>query len=323
MKQHLLPITVFCFFAIAAHAQSPCDPKVYQGTATYYTSLDDATGTARSGNCSFVNDDVKPYYGAAYTPVYDNSNFCGVCAEVTGKKGTQIIEIVDQCPTCKVDGDIDLSPAAFKVIIGDLSIGTGNITWHVVACPLTGKNVRVVTQGSNQWYAKVIIEQHVNKINKVEIKNGNDWVNMKRTQDNGWENSSTISIAGNTQVRVTDVYGEQVVVDGVEIASGTNKTFTGTSNFKPCTIASVEDALAANNILLYPNPACESIVVDGVINFQKINVFNTMGELVMTTKVNPSKNTLRMNLSNLKTGIYTMQFVSGSNAQVMKKFAKQ
>ncbi len=322
MKNLFLSLFAFSCFAVAANAQSNCNSTVYsQGSATYYTLLDDAAGTARSGNCSFVNNDIKPYYGAMYTPIYDNSNYCGVCVEVTGIKGTQIIQIVDQCPSCHVDGDIDLSPAAFQAIVGDLSIGKSTISWKAVACPLAGKNIRVSTQGSNQWYAKVIIEQHVNKIKAVEIYNSSSWQSMVRGTDNGWT-ASGISIPGNTQVRITDIFDEQVVVDGVEIASGTNKTFTGTSNFKPCITTSLEVVSAVRNIQVYPNPASDLIIIDDVEGIQMVNVYNILGELVMTKPINASQNKLMMEISTLETGIYTLHFITRNNVQAVKKVAK-
>jgi expansin len=322
MKNNLLSLLTLSCFVVVANAQSNCNSTVYsQGSATYYTLLDDAAGTARSGNCSFVNNDIKPYYGAMYTPIYDNSNYCGVCVEVTGKKGTQIIQIVDQCPSCQVVGDIDLSPAAFKATIGELSIGKATISWKAVACPLAGKNIRVSTQGSNQWYAKVIIEQHVNKIKAVEIFNSGSWKALTREPDNGWT-STGISISGNTQVRITDIFNEQVVVDGVEIASETNKTFTGTSNFKPCNTASVDAINAVRNIQIYPNPAGDLITIDDLAGIQMVNVYTTLGELVMTTQINPSQGKLLMDISTLGAGIYTLHFTTRNNVQTVKKIVK-
>lgn len=322
MKKHLLSLLGLSCFVIAANAQSNCNSKVYsQGSATFYDLLDIAAGTARSGNCSFVNNDVKPYYGAMYTPVYDNANYCGVCVEVTGQKGTQIIQIVDQCPTCHVEGDIDLSPAAFELIVGQLTIGKGNISWKAVACPIAGKNIRVSTQGSNQWYAKVIIEQHTNKIKAVDIYNSGSWKSMARGADNGWTTSG-VSIPGNTQVRVTDIFDEQVVIDGVEIASGTNKTFTGTSNFKPCITTSVETASVERNIQIYPNPASDAIMIDDIKGIQLVNVYNTLGELVMSKQLNPSQEKIMMDISTLGAGLYTLHFTTQNNVQAVKKIAK-
>jgi expansin (peptidoglycan-binding protein) len=322
MKNHFFSLFALSCLVVAANAQSNCNSKVYsQGSATYYTLLDDAAGTARSGNCSFVNNDIKPYYGAMYTPVYDNSNYCGVCVEVTGKKGTQIIQIVDQCPSCQVEGDIDLSPAAFQLIVGDLSIGKSTISWKAVACPLAGKNIRVTTQGSNQWYAKVIIEQHVNKIKGVDIYNSGSWKSLVREADNGWTTSG-VSIPGNTQVRITDIFNEQIVVDGVEIASGTNKTFAGTSNFKPCITTSLDEISAVRNIQIYPNPASDLILIDDVQDIQMVNVYNTLGELVMAKQTNPSQNKFMMDISTLATGIYTLHFTTRNNVQAIKRIAK-
>ncbi|HSH64231.1 MAG TPA: T9SS type A sorting domain-containing protein, partial [Bacteroidia bacterium] len=124
------------------------------------------------------------------------------------------------------------------------------------------------------------------------------------------------------QVRVTDIFGEQVIVDGVEIASGTNKMFTGTSNFKPCITTSVGVIAEAGNIQIYPNPASDFILIDDVKDIQMVNVYNALGELVMIRQINPSQNKLMMDISTLETGIYTMHFTMHNQVQVIKKIAK-
>ncbi|CAF4322269.1 unnamed protein product, partial [Rotaria sordida] len=39
------------------------------------------------------------------------------------------VRVVDRCPGCPYGG-LDLSPAAFQRIVGDLSQGVGQVTWE-------------------------------------------------------------------------------------------------------------------------------------------------------------------------------------------------
>ncbi|CAF0852381.1 unnamed protein product [Rotaria sordida] len=58
----------------------------------------------------------------------NRNSLCNKLANVVGPKGSVTVKIVDKCPGCHY-GDLDLSEPAFKVVIGDLDIGRGQITW--------------------------------------------------------------------------------------------------------------------------------------------------------------------------------------------------
>ncbi len=319
MKKQVLLLSCVLLCSVLLKAQSSCNATVYTGDGTFYIDAEAPGSATATFNCSFTNSNIKPYYGAMNNTQYATADYCGTCVELTGKagtKGTQIIEIVDKCPECLV-GDIDLSNQAFLAIFGDLGIGRAKMDWHEVACPWSTTPLNITTQGSNQWYAKVIIAKHKNKINKVEIYDTytSKWVNMTRGMDNGWVNATAISIPGNTQIRITDVFNQQVVVSSVEIASGVNKTFQGTSNFSPCLSTDIADYETVRKVSIYPNPATDAVVFDDVQGIKTINIYNLLGELVHVEVLPGGASKAQISISGLAAGSYTVQ-LSNSNAVV-------
>ncbi|CAF1383113.1 unnamed protein product [Rotaria sordida] len=59
----------------------------------------------------------------------NNNPLCNREIEVSGPRGTARVRVVDRCPGCPYGG-LDLSPAAFQRIVGDLSQGVGQVTWE-------------------------------------------------------------------------------------------------------------------------------------------------------------------------------------------------
>ncbi|MCX6182394.1 MAG: expansin EXLX1 family cellulose-binding protein [Bacteroidetes bacterium] len=322
MKQYLQCISIALFYAAQMNAQSSCDGTVYSGDGTYYIDAEAPASQSSLFNCSFKHPEIKPYYGAMNNTQYATADYCGACVELTGNvgtKGTQIIEIVDKCPECLV-GDIDLSTQAFLAVFGDLVIGRANMSWHEVACPWSTAPVNITTQGSNQWYAKLIIAKHKNRINKVEMYSGSSWVNLIRSSDNGWVGS--VNVTGLTQVRITDIFGQQLIVDNVEVASGIVKTFQGTSNFTPCLSTDIANYEAVRNVSIYPNPASEGVVFDDMQGIKMISIYNLMGDLVYEESQPGGASRVNLSLLNLSSGSYIVKLSNGSEVVYTNKLIK-
>lgn len=307
------------------HAQSNCAPEVYSsGQATYYLLLEQG----RIGNCTFINDSVKPYYAALATGMYNGpggsepGKWCGACVEVTGQRGTEIVQIVDQCPTCENSfQDLDLSPQAFEAIVGPLSQGIGPLSWHEVPCPRFNKPIYVIIQGSNQWYGKVIVAGHNNRIGRVEIKNGTVWEDMERGEDNGWVKGNLGGL-NSYDVRITDIFGEQVTVTGVDLRVGDGMVM-GDSNFDPCVVASSTDFAAYQFIEQYPNPVEDRINFSGVSGISNIQILNAHGASVADKILSSSSDELSINTTDLTMGLYFVQFKKDGAVVHRSKFVKE
>lgn len=191
------------------------------GEATYY----DADGT---GNCSF--DASSDLMVAAMNGVdYNTAAWCGACLEVTGPNGTVVVRVVDQCPEC-AHGDLDLSPQAFERI-APLIEGRVAITWHEVACDVTGPIEYHFKDGANQWWTAVQIRNHRYPIGKVEAQQDGAWRAIPRVDYNYFVESSGLG-PGPYALRVTDTRGH--VIEDAAIALGDNVTRAGTSQFPLC-----------------------------------------------------------------------------------------
>jgi expansin (peptidoglycan-binding protein) len=292
-----------------------CPTASYSGEATYYNLLDQGN----IGNCTFDNDKIKPYYGAMSTPTYNTAATCGACYEVTGDVGTRVIQIVDQCPTCTGGEDIDLGPQAFQEIVGPLSIGRAAITYFEVPCPWGTDPIDVIIQGSNAYYGKVIIARHINRINQVEINNGGVWQDMVRGEDNGWVKGSLGGFSS-YDIRITDIYGEEIIVEGVDLSIG-DGTVQGTSNFTPCTITGSREVIA-QHVTVFPNPATERLVVEGVLPNQTLEIIDRYGKVRYTQAVKESEGKVTLAVAGLEQGLYVLKYSDQDGNLGTKTFIK-
>lgn len=87
-------------------------PQFYQDNystqATYYTTYNNGAcgfGTPADSNVTAINSST-----------YDNISLCGAYIEVIGDKGTATVKVVDICPTCLYNDQLDLSDVVFNAI---------------------------------------------------------------------------------------------------------------------------------------------------------------------------------------------------------------
>ncbi|CAF0821631.1 unnamed protein product [Rotaria sordida] len=102
----------------------------FKGEATHYSV---SVGFTACGTMHSDSEYIAALNSAQFDPHTPNGNpnrnsLCNKLANVVGPKGSVTVKIVDKCPGCHY-GDLDLSEPAFKVVIGDLGIGRGQITW--------------------------------------------------------------------------------------------------------------------------------------------------------------------------------------------------
>src|SRR5262249_5621886 len=162
MMRWLAPIALIgCSGSGSSTPVGSCDqaPPEESGQGTYYA----ADGT---GNCGFDASPNDLMVAAMNAADYDNAAWCGACLEVTGPMGKVTIRVVDQCPGC-AHGDLDLSPQAFQVL-SPLAAGRIAITWHEVACSVTGPIAYHFKDGANAYWTAIQIRNHRYPIASVE-----------------------------------------------------------------------------------------------------------------------------------------------------------
>jgi expansin (peptidoglycan-binding protein) len=190
---------------------------------TYY----DATG---AGNCSFDPSPGDLLVAALNAPDYAHAAWCGACLAVTGPLGEVIVRIVDQCPGCK-HGDLDLSREAFARIAA-LSAGRVAITWHEVACPVTGPIGYQLKAGSNADWVAFQIRNHRYAIEGLEARGASGGYQAIARADYNYFVADKGLGAGPFSVRVTAVHGH--VLDDAAIALGSDVTRAGSAQLATC-----------------------------------------------------------------------------------------
>lgn len=198
-------------------------PVPATGEGTYY----DADG---SGNCSFDPTPSDLLVAAMNAVDYGTADWCGACVEVQGPTGTVTVRIVDQCPGC-AKGDLDLSQEAFSKV-SPLSAGRVPITWHMVACNVSGPIAYHWKDGANANWAAIQIRNHRYPIASVAATDtSGTFQNLGRVEYNYFIEPAGLG-AGPYSLRVTDTRGH--IIDDTNIALGDDVTRTGASQFPAC-----------------------------------------------------------------------------------------
>ncbi len=186
-------------------------PVEHSGEATYY----DADG---SGNCSF-DASADRMIAAINDADYAGSAACGACVEVTGPDGVIDVRIVDRCPGCAA-GDLDLSPEAFKMIAA-IELGRVDISWHYVPCEVEGPLAYRFKEGSSQWWTALQVRNHRHAIASLDysVDGGTTLIPIQRENYNYFVAPEGVG-AEPFDLRVTDVYGQVVIDEGLVVGDG-------------------------------------------------------------------------------------------------------
>ncbi|KAM0262758.1 hypothetical protein ACHAQJ_001552 [Trichoderma viride] len=92
---------------------------VHTGDITFYN-----TGL---GACGHVNNDNELVAAVAQS-VFNRMHPCGHKIRIKYKGRSLVVTVVDSCSAC-AENDVDITPAAFRNIIGDLGIGRAKADW--------------------------------------------------------------------------------------------------------------------------------------------------------------------------------------------------
>lgn len=198
-------------------------PAAESGDGTYYA----ADGT---GNCSFDATPDDLMVAAMNGPDYANAAWCGACLAVTSGATTVVVRVVDQCPGCQ-HGDLDLGEQAFAML-APVSAGRIPITWHEVACDVTGTVQYRFKEGSNPSWVAIQLRDHRYPIATLEARTGTGtWTPIARADYDYFVDASGLG-AGPFALRVTDTRGHAIEDDAVPFAAAT--VAASASQFPAC-----------------------------------------------------------------------------------------
>ncbi|MDX3695903.1 expansin EXLX1 family cellulose-binding protein [Streptomyces europaeiscabiei] len=181
----------------------------YEGVATFYDA-----GTGEGGACSYgPSDDVMT--AAMNTTDYEVSKACGAYVRVRAAGGGAVtVRITNECPAPCKPGQLDLSAQAFAKLAAP-SRGQIPITWSLLS-PGTSDplSIRYKT-GSSQYWCGIQVIGHRNPLARLEVRDGGGWARLTRTEYNYFLSEQGGGCGG--ALRITDIYGEQLTVDGIAV----------------------------------------------------------------------------------------------------------
>jgi expansin (peptidoglycan-binding protein) len=114
---------------------------------------------------------------------FAGSAVCGECLKVKGELGEVVVRVVDQCPGCRPNGGIDLSPQAFEKIAPKVK-GRVPVTLTLVSCNVTGNVSYRFKDGTSEYWTAIQVQGHKIPIAKLEYQGASGWVDMPRSSYN-------------------------------------------------------------------------------------------------------------------------------------------
>ncbi|KAL7792098.1 RlpA-like double-psi beta-barrel-containing domain-containing protein [Trichoderma ceciliae] len=116
-------LSALCLAITASAAPAEAEARAaaaHTGAITWYN-----TGL---GACGHNNNDGELVAAVSHS-LYDREHPCGRKLRINYKGKSVVVTVVDRCGGC-AENDIDLSPTAFRDVIGDLGVGRATATWN-------------------------------------------------------------------------------------------------------------------------------------------------------------------------------------------------
>jgi expansin (peptidoglycan-binding protein) len=186
-------------------------PKVtYHGKATFYDSGDG------NGACLFGPAKDPTMIGAMNETDYEGSKACGAFVQVTVAGGASVtVQITNLCPLPCAPGQIDLAPQAFAKL-ADPKRGEVPITWKLLSPGMSDPISIRYKVGSSQYWCGIQAINHRNPLARLEVRSGSGWRQLTRASYNYFLSPSGEGCGA--AIRLTDIYGEQLTVNGISIS---------------------------------------------------------------------------------------------------------
>lgn len=176
--------------------------------ATEYSAADG------NGACLF-GPAADMMIGAMNYTDYESARACGAYVQVRAANGASItVLITNECPLPCAPGQIDLSQQAFAKLAAP-SLGRIPITWKLLSPALSSTiSIRYKT-GSSRYWCGIQVIGHRNPVALLEVRVGGGWRSLPRTDYNYFLSTDGSGCGG--PIRITDIYGQQLTVDGIAL----------------------------------------------------------------------------------------------------------
>jgi expansin (peptidoglycan-binding protein) len=208
--------------------------QTYQGRATFYDAANPAGGKGNSGY-DVLSGDALAGITAINNVQWNGSEASGAFLEVSGPKQREgaapiIVQVSDQLYE-RADG-LDLSAEAFFEVAEPVE-GVVNIEYELVSpddnfVTPYGYSIGqgIVVEGipeSNPYYGAIRLNNHRNPVESVDLLEDDGSITpLERGSDNRFVLNTGSALSGAQDLVVTDIFGQQVTLNDIDIASGSS-----------------------------------------------------------------------------------------------------
>lgn len=104
---------------------------------------------------------------------------------------------------------------------------------------------------------------------------------------------------------------------------GNNKIFQN-SSYSDCSLTtSLNDVQKKSKIEIFPNPCLDYLIVKGIKQGTILNIFNSQGQVILSTPNNIKHTVLQVNTNDWTSGVYFIQIINENNSISTRKITKQ
>ena len=168
-----------------------------------------------------------------------------------------------------------------------------------------GRDIRVAHDMSNTHQSGTAL---IDNDGLIEI--GNDFSNIDTLKGSG------IFCIANNSLNTGDVKETLDICDNTSVshfdANTGNIDATVTNCTSGCSVGVDENVIAKNEISIYPNPASTVLNIEANEGYQMM-LLDVMGNIILNRKVID-----KIDVSNLKTGVYFVKFIGDADTKTMK-----
>jgi len=205
-----------------------CPASIPASTNLALGSPSDPTG------CGYRQATLPAVYVAVDPETFAASGSCGACIRIETGASAMTALVVDlgarlnpvDLPTMLVS-----KPVLSQLLPDGVAFASTGVSWRFVPCPTSGGLRYTLQTGSNASYAAVLIENHVNRLSQVELKHGDTYTPLLRTNYNYWVAANGMG-NGPFVLRVTDILSQSIEQRGIPLDPGV--TFQGDLQFPSC-----------------------------------------------------------------------------------------
>jgi len=200
------------------------EPKgtIHSGLATQYDITKFGDGENNLGQ-AMLRDvmDNKDLYAAVSTEDYATGTLAGAYIEVTYGNSKANALVIDTFGGDDHDhsGNVDLGPKVFEQL-NSVAQGDIDVTWKILPYDKPHVNYRLKDKTFNAGWFAIQVYDHKYPIWSLEVKQGDQFVNVPRKEYNYFVYDSGFG-AGPYTIRLTDIYGHVIIDENVDLSSGT------------------------------------------------------------------------------------------------------